>query len=70
MDGVWGNWESWSQCTVTCGGGKTERTRECNNPAPASGGDDCEGDATQTRECNKHKCKGKLMEALKGVYSH
>ena len=60
VDGSWGPWEAWSQCTRTCGGGKAERTRECDD----NGGRDCEGHATQTRDCNKDTCKF-LKETLK-----
>ena len=56
VDGGWGNWESWSQCSKTCGGGKTERLRECDSP-PASGGRQCQGDAIQTRDCKINLCK-------------
>lgn len=59
VDGSWGNWESWSQCTRTCGGGKTKRTRECD-----SGGRDCEGHATQTRDCNLDTCKFILYNCI------
>ena len=47
----WGNWGSWSQCTRTCGEGKTERKREC------SSGNQCRGSATQNRDCNQSECK-------------
>lgn len=32
VDGGWGNWESFSRCTRTCGGGVQYSLRECNTP--------------------------------------
>ena len=59
MDGNWGEWGPWGECSKTCGGGEHGRTRECNNPAPAYGGKQCEGPFRQRRLCNKEKCPGK-----------
>ncbi|KAL5270907.1 hypothetical protein ACHWQZ_G001540 [Mnemiopsis leidyi] len=56
IDGEWGAWSAWSTCSEECGGGTQTRSKECNNPAPAYGGADCEGDATQTRDCNSQAC--------------
>jgi len=39
--GNWGAWSAAGPCPVTCGPGKAERVRECNNPAPAKGGLEC-----------------------------
>ena len=43
MDGSWGLWVE-SDCSVTCGGGVANRSRLCDDPAPANGGQDCPGD--------------------------
>ncbi|XP_019850969.1 PREDICTED: zinc metalloproteinase nas-14-like [Amphimedon queenslandica] len=48
--GSWGPWGSWSTCTRTCNTGTQTRTRTCN------GGDDCEGDSTETRNCSTQSC--------------
>ena len=44
-------WSQWSDCTTTCGEGTQDRSRECNNPPPQYGGDDCPGEPTDTRQC-------------------
>ncbi|XP_041365646.1 SCO-spondin-like [Gigantopelta aegis] len=53
VDGVWSAWtvESTSTCSRTCGTGTwtVTRTRRCNNPAPANGGNVCNGQARETK---------------------
>ncbi|KAL5252650.1 hypothetical protein ACHWQZ_G015438 [Mnemiopsis leidyi] len=58
VDGGYSAWSAWTTCTVLCGGGEETRSRTCTNPAPANGGVDCEGESTETRECNKQLCQG------------
>ena len=58
IDGGWSDFGDWSECSAECGGGTQTRTRTCTNPAPANGGADCEGDSTETRDCNTDKCEG------------
>ncbi|XP_077203141.1 complement component C9 isoform X2 [Paroedura picta] len=48
-DGGWSCWSSWSPCVQ----GERTRTRECNNPAPVSGGRPCEGTALERRRCTE-----------------
>ena len=65
----WGNWGSWSQCTKTCGEGTSERRRECPQITSAvfiseSVWNPCEGDATETRTCNKDQCKFVLYSSI------
>lgn len=32
IDGQWGNWTEYSECSRTCGGGVSIASRECDNP--------------------------------------
>ncbi|TKS67775.1 Semaphorin-5B [Collichthys lucidus] len=56
VNGAWSCWSSWSQCSVGCGGGHYQRTRSCNSPTPANGGDICIGLHTEEALCNTHTC--------------
>lgn len=50
VDGVWGAWNNYSDCTTSCGVGTQTRTRLCNGQQ--NGGLSCFGSATQTITCN------------------
>ena len=52
INGGWGSWSSFSSCSKTSREGTRTRTRQCNNPAPANGGAQCSGEASQTETCN------------------
>lgn len=54
IDGTWEPWGKWSDCSKTCAGGITERTRTCHGPF--YGGLDCDGASREDRECNKSPC--------------
>ncbi|KAK5602651.1 hypothetical protein CRENBAI_005750 [Crenichthys baileyi] len=56
VDGDWGQWGTWAECSLPCGGGVTFRRRLCNNPAPQSGGRGCQGVAEQKKDCNMQMC--------------
>lgn len=60
VDGNWSDWDDWSNCPVTCGGGVQERSRTCTNPPPAFGGESCPGENGESRECNEDPCPSKL----------
>ncbi|XP_055309435.1 A disintegrin and metalloproteinase with thrombospondin motifs 9-like isoform X3 [Sitodiplosis mosellana] len=56
VDGGWGPWNSFDQCSRTCGGGVQSSTRECDSPAPSNGGKYCIGTRIKYRSCNIHDC--------------
>ena len=58
VDGGWAQWSDWSPCSVACGGGTQTQTRTCSDPAPANGGQQCEGEDVKTRECNTNCSEG------------
>lgn len=59
VNGHWGQWSEWKDCSVTCGGGSQTRSRQCNNPAPSNGGQVCFGISTDKRYgCNSQDCPG------------
>ncbi|XP_036351171.2 hemicentin-1 [Ochotona princeps] len=67
VDGSWGHWHRWSQCSASCGGGEKTRRRLCDSPAPSQGGRSCAGDATQVSRCNSQACPGGPQRARGSV---
>ena len=57
VDGGWSDFGDWSECSNDCGKGTQTKTKLCNNPAPANGGADCEGEDSETQECTQ-ECPG------------
>ena len=51
VDGNWTAWSSWDNCTGTCGTATRLRERNCTDPVPKGGGNDCPGAANQTQTC-------------------
>ena len=67
VNGNWGEWTSYGECSLSCGGGVKQRNRYCNNPASAHGGQDCllsDGSGNTGKEegetavCNAQACPG------------
>ena len=61
VDGGFTLWSDWSPCTVTCGGGTTTRDRTCTNPTPQYGGNQCDGDTSETTSCYTDSCPGSYL---------
>lgn len=58
IDGGWGGWMSYGECTRTCGGGVKFRSRQCNNPEPQYFGNPCKGSSRgHFKLCNTRECK-------------
>ncbi|XP_059193400.1 A disintegrin and metalloproteinase with thrombospondin motifs 13 [Centropristis striata] len=64
VHGSWSNWSEFSPCSRTCGGGVTHRTRKCNNPRPAFGGNDCEGPDIEAELCHQQPCEGTQLDFM------
>lgn len=56
--GGFSNWADWSQCTASCGGGRTARIRNCTNPKPSGWGKPCTllGPSYEIKICQKVEC--------------
>jgi hypothetical protein len=69
VNGGFTEWSDWSICTVTCGSGTIQRTRECSNPEPANNGSDCFGLTVEAKECSMPTtCQGILLVVVLGQY--
>ncbi|XP_030783731.1 A disintegrin and metalloproteinase with thrombospondin motifs 6 isoform X2 [Rhinopithecus roxellana] len=56
IDGGWGPWSLWGECSRTCGGGVSSSLRHCDSPAPSGGGKYCLGERKRYRSCNTDPC--------------
>ncbi|KAM4629779.1 hemicentin-1 [Polymixia lowei] len=63
VDGNWGSWQPWGECSVSCGGGERTRVRLCHSPSPSNGGRPCPGDSSQLSRCNPQACPGGPQKA-------
>ena len=61
VNGGWGDWKDWNDCDKDCGGGTKYRYRDCNNPRPDYGGQDCSGSPKSPGSpCNTQPCYGNI----------
>ena len=67
IDGNWGTWSSWHECSVTCGGGSQTSTRQCNDPPVLYGGQECPGEDEKTQNCNEQNCPSKNLNLQKAL---
>ena len=58
VNGGWSEYGEWSSCTVSCEQGTRTRSRNCDNPPPGIGGQQCSGSEHETEDCNLESCKG------------
>ncbi|XP_048584010.1 A disintegrin and metalloproteinase with thrombospondin motifs 12 isoform X2 [Nematostella vectensis] len=56
VDGGWGQWSNWSECSRSCGGGVSSSERHCDNPRPMNNGKYCIGKWRKYRLCNVKEC--------------
>ncbi|XP_077998997.1 A disintegrin and metalloproteinase with thrombospondin motifs 3-like [Glandiceps talaboti] len=54
--GGWSEWGPYNKCSRSCGIGAQMRIRECNNPKPTNGGDECKGQNVEFRLCSTEDC--------------
>ena len=54
----WGQWESYSVCSATCGQGTKTRKRFCDGGHSGFGG--CQGDNQESINCYSGPCPGKF----------
>ena len=71
MDGAWGPWDDWNECSSSCGEGHQSRARLCDSPLPDCGGSLCSTTVifllsitedgtlseTDTQTCNYNNCQ-------------
>ncbi|XP_040152490.1 semaphorin-5A isoform X2 [Anopheles arabiensis] len=56
IDGGWGPYGDFGECSAVCGGGFRIRRRKCDNPVPQNGGMDCSGCHFDYEVCNTQPC--------------
>ena len=64
INGSWGEWSAFTDCSAPCGGGVTSRDRACDSPPPIGGGAECEGQANETLACNDEICPSNVLSIL------
>ena len=54
----WTFWSMWSSCSVSCGMGVTNRTRNCTRPGNIKTSDGCQGVNVEEKSCMETTCPG------------
>ncbi|XP_052102861.1 uncharacterized protein LOC127736386 [Mytilus californianus] len=68
---VHGAWSVWSEtiCSVTCGVGTSLRSRNCSNPHPQYGGNNCTGNSIDHVTCTQpNKCPAQVTTQRTVIY--
>ena len=55
-EGNWGSWETWQDCSKTCGSGFRLRTRQCNDQSTLNEEEEVEGTSIERETCNDFPC--------------
>ena len=63
-DGGWTIWSNWTMCSLTCGGGLSNKTRVCDDPMPIGDGV-CPGNGTESMPCNQQPCPSEFMTTVR-----
>lgn len=62
VNGGWSPWNSFTECSASCGGGVKSRYRKCNSPLPDHDGIPCDPmEANESLICNEVNCPSKLI---------
>ncbi|ELU06312.1 hypothetical protein CAPTEDRAFT_158288 [Capitella teleta] len=56
VDGGWGRWSKYGNCSRPCGGGIKRAQRICDNPVPLNSGRYCTGKRVKFKSCNIQNC--------------
>ena len=68
VNGQWGEYEqNWSNCSESC---KQFKERQCNNPSPQYGGENCTGSDKLYQFCNTDNCISKLRFINQNFFKH
>ena len=63
VDGGFGQWSSFTECSRTCGSGVKTRKRYCNSPEPRGiSAKNCTGKFKEIRHCKLAPCVGRLYD--------
>ena len=69
VHGNWTTWSDWGTCSVTCGSGIRVRKRECTNPEPQHGGDECPGVDVEFEDCEAGKLCAGIAPLSRDIWS-
>ena len=57
---AWNNWNPWSVCSYSCGGGISQRTRNCTTGRTS----DCGSPAIEFLPCNTVECNDSKFDKI------